>query len=146
MSNFYCLFIVLENGNPKCYPSTSILTMAMIYIKFVFMYIYIHKKAHVKAIFILHSLRKLQMTWLPFCCSEISNFSMFLVLYMTSGMWQWHLSEGGLVSRTVCDFQSGWVQRHSHTVLVQWGSTLCVSDCSPRNLSMHETDPRFSEE
>lgn len=145
MSNFYCLFIVLENGNPKCYPSTSILTMAMIYINLCSC-IYTHKKAHVKAISILHSLCKLQMTWLPFCCSEISSFSMFLVLYMTSGMWQWHLPEGGLVSRTVCDFQSGWVQRHSQTVLVQWGSTLCVWLCSPRNLSMHETEPRSSEE
>lgn len=116
--------------------------------KFVFIYIYIHthKKAHVRAVFILHSLCKLQMILLLFCCSEVSSFSMFLVPCMTLDMWQWHLSEGGLVSRTVCDFQSGWVQRHPHTVLGLWGSTLCVWVCSPRNWSVHETDPRFSEE
>lgn len=123
----FTVFSVLGNGNPKCCPSTSILTMPIIYINLCSC-TYTHKKAHVKAVFILHSLCKLQMVRLLFFCSEISIFSMFLVLYMTSGMWQWHLSEGGLISRTVCDFQSGRVQRHSFThSFSQWGSASCVS-------------------
>jgi len=46
------------------------------------MYIYTYKNAHIRTVFILHSLCKLQNKLLLFCFSEISNFTVYVILYI----------------------------------------------------------------